>query len=115
MSESRIYTRTGDQGTTSLVDGSRVPKDALRVEAYGTLDEANSWLGVVVSQVEDRAVRAPLVFPQHRLYNCSSNVAVPPDAGFEPTRVTAEEACQVARQTFPNTRTAHDGLLIELG
>ena len=42
----KIYTRTGDEGLTSLADGSRVPKDNLRVEAYGTLDEANSFIGV---------------------------------------------------------------------
>ena len=39
---SKTYTRTGDDGTTGLGDGSRIPKDALRVEAYGTVDEANS-------------------------------------------------------------------------
>ena len=44
---SKIYTRTGDDGTTGLGDGSRVPKENLRVEAYGTVDEANSAIGVV--------------------------------------------------------------------
>src|SRR6186713_2671530 len=46
---SRIYTRTGDDGTTGLGDGTRVPKDHARVEAYGTVDEANSALGVVLA------------------------------------------------------------------
>ena len=45
---SRIYTRTGDDGSTGLGDGSRVPKDAQRVNAYGTVDEANSALGVLL-------------------------------------------------------------------
>lgn len=45
----RIYTRSGDKGTTSLVYGARVPKDDPRVEAYGTCDEANSFIGLAVS------------------------------------------------------------------
>ncbi|HEV3287167.1 MAG TPA: ATP:cob(I)alamin adenosyltransferase, partial [Steroidobacteraceae bacterium] len=46
---SKIYTRTGDDGTTGLGDGSRVPKDSPRVEAYGTVDELNSTLGVLLA------------------------------------------------------------------
>ena len=46
---SRIYTRTGDEGTTGLGDGTRVAKDAARVEAYGTVDECNSAIGVVLA------------------------------------------------------------------
>ena len=46
---SKIYTRTGDDGTTGLGDGTRVPKDDARVEAYGTVDEANSAIGVVLA------------------------------------------------------------------
>jgi cob(I)alamin adenosyltransferase len=46
---SKIYTRTGDDGSTGLGDGSRVPKESPRVEAYGTVDEANSAIGVVLS------------------------------------------------------------------
>ncbi len=46
---SKIYTKTGDDGTTGLGDGSRVPKNSLRVEAYGTVDEANSAIGVVLA------------------------------------------------------------------
>jgi len=94
MSKSKIYTRTGDKGTTSLVDGSRVAKDSLRVEAYGTIDEANSWVGCALAGVEDSALREPLTFLQHRLYNCSSNVAVPLGVDIAPTQITAEDvAC----------------------
>lgn len=46
----RIYTRTGDDGTTGLIGGTRVPKDDLRLEAYGTVDELNSWMGYLRSQ-----------------------------------------------------------------
>jgi cob(I)alamin adenosyltransferase len=82
--ENRIYTRSGDAGQTSLVDGSRAPKDSLRVEAYGTMDEANSWVGaarVFSSRIKmDRA----LEFLQHRLYNCSSSLATPPNDKIDP-------------------------------
>lgn len=49
----RIYTRSGDKGTTALVYGSRVPKNDLRVEAYGTCDEANSMIGLALSHLND--------------------------------------------------------------
>ena len=77
-----IYTRTGDSGDTSLADGSRVPKTAPRVEAYGTVDEANSWVGFARSFVTDSMLDGCLEFLQHRLYNCSSNLAVPPGASL---------------------------------
>ncbi len=48
---SKIYTRTGDDGTTGLGDGSRIEKDSIRVEAYGTVDELNSCIGMVISQL----------------------------------------------------------------
>ena len=72
-----IYTRTGDKGETSLADGTRVPKDALRVEAYGTIDECNSWVGVALSCTDYPLLRESLGFLQHRLFNCSSNIAAP--------------------------------------
>ncbi|MDY0002916.1 MAG: cob(I)yrinic acid a,c-diamide adenosyltransferase [Polyangia bacterium] len=92
--KSSIYTRGGDRGETSLLDGSRVPKDALRVEAYGTIDEANSWVGAALAFLEDPRLTEGLTFLQHRLYNCSSNVATPPGAGIQPTLVREEDvAC----------------------
>jgi len=84
----RIYTRSGDRGETGLVDGSRVPKDAARVEAYGALDEANAWVGAALALVDDPALSAPLTFLQHRLFNCSSNLATPPGGKFEPPTVS---------------------------
>ena len=65
---SKIYTRTGDDGTTGLGDGTRVPKDSPRVDAYGTVDEANSAIGLVLASpsVPD-AVRIALTEVQRRL------------------------------------------------
>jgi cob(I)alamin adenosyltransferase len=77
---SRIYTRTGDGGTTALFDGTRVPKHSARVEAYGTIDEANSWLGAALAFSEDPLLVRVLEFAGHRLYNCSSMAATPPGA-----------------------------------
>ncbi len=89
--KSQIYTRRGDTGETSLVDGTRVPKHHRRVEAYGTLDELNSWVGVAVGYVQDETLRDGLTFLQHRLYNCASNVATPPGASFTPPGLSPQD------------------------
>jgi len=72
---SRIYTRTGDQGTTGLTDGSRVAKDDLRVEAMGDIDELNSALGVVLAQSLPEPVRATLTPIQHRLFDAGGELS----------------------------------------
>lgn len=75
---SKIYTRTGDDGTTGLGDGTRTPKDSPRVEAYGTVDEANSAIGVVLSHdgVPD-TVRASLTDVQHDLFELGGELCIP--------------------------------------
>lgn len=75
---SRIYTRTGDDGSTGLGDGSRVPKDASRVAAYGTIDELNSTVGMVLAcdGVPD-AVREALVQVQHDLFDLGGELCIP--------------------------------------
>lgn len=75
---SKIYTRTGDDGTTGLGDGSRVPKDSLRVDAFGTVDEANSAIGVVlaVAAVPDD-VRGILTEVQHDLFELGGELCIP--------------------------------------
>ena len=72
-----IYTRTGDSGETGLVGGARVSKSSARVEAYGTLDEANSMVGLARVAIEDPLVDRILAFVQQRLLNCSSALATP--------------------------------------
>ena len=75
---SKIYTRTGDDGTTGLGDGTRVPKDAARVEAYGTVDEANSAIGVVLAVPDlPDAVRRCLVAVQHDLFDLGGELCIP--------------------------------------
>jgi cob(I)alamin adenosyltransferase len=75
---SRIYTRTGDDGSTGLGDGMRVPKEHLRVEAYGTVDEANSALGVVLAVPGLQAdVAAALTDIQHDLFDLGGELCIP--------------------------------------
>ena len=75
---SKIYTRTGDDGTTGLGDGSRVRKDNLRVEAYGTVDEANSTIGAVIAADElPGPVRESLTRVQHDLFELGGELCIP--------------------------------------
>lgn len=77
----RIYTRSGDDGTTGLGDGSRVPKHHLRVEAYGTVDEANSVLGLVVADGGGGAYRDVILELQNDLFDVGSDLCVPGEMG----------------------------------
>lgn len=75
---SKIYTRTGDDGSTGLGDGSRVPKDSARVNAYGTVDELNSTIGMVLAceEVGDE-VRETLTQVQHELFDLGGELCIP--------------------------------------
>ncbi len=73
----RITTRTGDDGTTGLGNGRRVPKTAARIEALGAVDELNSALGVVLAHAADSPLRDPLAGVQHRLFDLGAELAVP--------------------------------------
>lgn len=79
----KIYTRTGDDGTTSLFSGGRVPKHHLRVESYGTVDELNSVLGLARAHQPSTQTDAFLAQIQHQLFNLGADLATPLDA---PTR-----------------------------
>lgn len=75
---SKIYTRTGDDGTTGLGDGSRTPKDSARVEAYGTVDEANSAIGIVLSaDAIPEDIRRCLTEVQHDLFELGGELCIP--------------------------------------
>ena len=75
---SKIYTRTGDDGTTGLGDGNRVAKDSVRVEAYGTVDEANSAIGIIlaIKSIPDD-VRKCLTEVQHDLFDLGGELCIP--------------------------------------
>jgi cob(I)alamin adenosyltransferase len=89
---SRIYTRTGDDGTTGLGDGTRVPKDSLRVEAYGTVDELNSAIGVLLATPEiPPAVEACLTEVQHELFDLGGELCIPGHQAITAAQVTRLE------------------------
>lgn len=75
---SKIYTKTGDQGQTSLIGGTRVSKHHLRVECYGTIDELNSYIGLVGSCAIDSALKDELAIVQHRLFDIGALLAADP-------------------------------------
>ncbi|BAZ95137.1 ATP:cob(I)alamin adenosyltransferase [Thiohalobacter sp. COW1] len=74
---SKIYTRTGDDGCTGLGDGSRVDKDDARVEAFGTVDELNSMLGILAAQSLPAEVREGINAIQHDLFDLGGELCVP--------------------------------------
>jgi cob(I)alamin adenosyltransferase len=86
---SKIYTRTGDDGTTGLGDGTRVPKDHARVEAYGTVDELNSAIGALlaVPGLPD-AVSACLTDIQHELFDMGGELCIPGHRAISAGQVT---------------------------
>ncbi len=79
---SKIYTRTGDDGSTGLGDGSRVAKDSARVNAYGTVDEANSAIGLVLASDVPEAVRTLLTTIQHQLFDLGGELCIPGHAAI---------------------------------
>ncbi|MFM1745458.1 MAG: hypothetical protein RLZZ630_1395 [Bacteroidota bacterium] len=75
----KIYTKTGDKGQTSLLGGTRVPKHHLRIEAYGTVDELNSWIGLIRDQpIDDHSITS-LIEIQDRLFTIGSLLAEDPE------------------------------------
>ena len=74
---SKIYTRTGDDVSTGLGDGARVSKDSARVCAYGTVDEANSAIGLLLASEIPDAVREVLVGVQHQLFDLGGELCIP--------------------------------------
>ena len=75
----KIYTKTGDKGSTSLIGGVRVPKNHIRIEAYGTVDELNSYLGMVNDMAGNATISEWLREIQDRLFTVGSVLATNPD------------------------------------
>ena len=80
MSRFKIYTRTGDKGQTSLIGGTRVPKFHPRIEVYGTIDELNSYIGLIRDQEIGQHFREVLLEIQDRLFTAESIIALDPEA-----------------------------------
>ena len=103
----RIYTKRGDAGETSLAGGQRVAKDSARIEAYGTVDELNSFTGLAVVSCEELLARDPRIGlllvilrrVQHELFNLGSILAtLPEDVHPKQARITPAEVAQLERE-----------------
>ncbi len=88
---SKIYTKTGDDGTTGLGDGTRVPKDDPRVEAYGTVDELNSVIGMLLAEDVSVEIRTCLTRVQHELLDLGGELCIPGYTAITPDHVTRLE------------------------
>jgi cob(I)alamin adenosyltransferase len=88
---SKIYTRTGDDGSTGLGDGSRVAKDSARVAAYGTIDEANSAIGLLLASSIDDEIAAVLTTVQHQLFDLGGELCIPGHAAIFDADIQALE------------------------
>ncbi len=87
----KIYTRSGDEGKTALFGGRRVGKDSVRIEAYGTVDELNAFLGYACSCAESDEIRSYLTEIQHELFLLGSDLATPIDSkNVNVSRITAD-------------------------
>lgn len=84
----KIYTKTGDDGTTGLFGGQRVPKDSLRVETYGTLDELNSHLGLAIVACKHTELSRQLTVLQSRIFDAGADMATPRDCKKSNANVT---------------------------
>ena len=78
----KIYTKTGDDGTTGLGDGSRIAKDSIRVAAYGTVDEANSAIGLILASEIPENVRELLISVQHHMFDLGGDLCIPGHAAI---------------------------------
>ena len=88
---SKIYTKTGDDGTTGLGDGTRVAKDSARVTAYGTVDEANSAIGMVLASPLPDDIAQLLVALQHQLFDLGGELCIPGHAAVFDADIDALE------------------------
>lgn len=101
----RIYTRTGDQGETGLFGGKRVSKASLRIEAYGTVDELNSLLGLVAAEAKDAQIKTLLERIQNELHIVEAELANPSESAgprIQAQHVTAlETQCDLLEAELP--------------
>lgn len=88
---SKIYTRTGDDGTTGLGDGSRINKDSLRVEAMGDLDELNSVIGIMMTETVPENLVGLLTQIQHDLFNVGGEICIPGYVILQQSRISELE------------------------
>lgn len=102
---SKIYTRTGDKGTTGLGDGSRVEKDHIRVEAFGTVDELNSIIGMVLAHDIPEIIMTCFNKVQHHLFDLGGELCVPGYAALDDSYITyLEDTLDSFNADLPNLK-----------
>lgn len=108
----KIYTKTGDKGQTSLIGGTRLPKHHIRIEAYGTVDELNSHIGLLRDVIDDAGTRELLVSIQDRLFTIGSHLAADPEKNkmklpplFEEDVTALEKAIDAINEQVPEMRS----------
>ncbi len=98
---SKIVTRTGDDGTTGLADGSRVRKDSARIHIIGTVDELNSNLGVLLAEILPQEIRDLLLQVQNDLFDLGASLAYPPAVFGEDKLIRLDEAIEKHNAALP--------------
>lgn len=108
---SKIYTKTGDKGTTSLIGGTRLSKDHIKIEAYGSVDELNAWIGVLADAPENKERNAMLREIQDRLFTIGAELASEPEQNkkklpelFESDIVVLEKEMDSYNEVIPTLR-----------
>ena len=84
---SKLYTRTGDDGTSGLSGGTRVAKDHARMNAMGTVDELNSMIGLMVAKLDDAELSTLMVAIQHDLFNIGGEISMPGYSFIKPEKI----------------------------
>ena len=114
----KVYTRTGDKGTTSLVGGTRIAKDDTRLEAYGTVDELNSWLGLIeASSAIPFEAHSTLQAAMNRLFDIGSALATEADSTWQPDPFppSATKALEDAIDSLEATLPRHNRFILPGG
>lgn len=107
----KVYTKTGDAGTTSLVGGKRVPKDCARLESYGTIDELNAQVGLLLTYLTEPFDRDCLISVQNNLFVIGALLATEPDSPHKPSCIITlddvkelEQSIDQASEDLPKWR-----------
>lgn len=114
----KVYTRTGDSGTTSLVGGTRIDKDNTRLEAYGTVDELNSWLGLLdSSEAIPQPAHATLLRAMNLLFDIGASLATEEDSKWQPAPfpAAATEALEADIDAFEASLPRHNRFILPGG
>jgi len=114
----KVYTKTGDRGTTSLVGGTRVAKNDPRLEAYGTIDELNSWIGYILAiGIDEEVSRHVLTTIQNKLFDVGSTLATEFDSKWQPRTVTDEDtrALETEIDRLESILPSHDRFILPGG